>query len=93
MSDVLTLAAEARDRAGKGASRAVRREGRVPCVIYGNKVVDAQVEWPLGAGFVVGAGINNLLDERYSPRVRPGGGGGFDPGLPRNVFLSVGWQG
>jgi large subunit ribosomal protein L25 len=37
MSDVLTLAAEARDRAGKGASRAVRREGRVPCVIYGNK--------------------------------------------------------
>jgi len=37
MSDVLTLAAEARDRAGKGASRAVRREGRVPCVIYGNR--------------------------------------------------------
>lgn len=37
MSDVLTLAAEARDRAGKGASRAVRREGRVPAVIYGNK--------------------------------------------------------
>ena len=37
MSDVLTLAAEARDRAGKGASRAVRREGRVPAVIYGNR--------------------------------------------------------
>ena len=37
MSDVLTLAAEARDRAGKGASRAMRREGRVPAVIYGNK--------------------------------------------------------
>jgi large subunit ribosomal protein L25 len=37
MSEVLTLAAEARDRAGKGASRAVRREGRVPAVIYGNK--------------------------------------------------------
>jgi len=37
MSDVLTLAAEARDRAGKGASRAVRREGRVPAVVYGNK--------------------------------------------------------
>ena len=37
MSVVLTLAAEARDRAGKGASRAVRREGRVPAVIYGNK--------------------------------------------------------
>jgi large subunit ribosomal protein L25 len=37
MSDVLTLAAEARDRAGKGASRAQRREGRVPAVVYGNK--------------------------------------------------------
>ncbi len=36
MSDVLTLSAEVRDRAGKGASRALRREGRVPAVIYGN---------------------------------------------------------
>jgi large subunit ribosomal protein L25 len=37
MSDTLTLSAETRDRAGKGASRALRREGRVPAVIYGNK--------------------------------------------------------
>src|SRR6476619_3018129 len=29
--------AEARDRAGKGASRALRRDGRVPAVIYGEK--------------------------------------------------------
>lgn len=36
MSDLLQLSAEARDRAGKGASRAHRREGRVPAVIYGN---------------------------------------------------------
>ncbi len=35
MSDQLTLAAETRDRAGKGASRALRRDGRVPAVIYG----------------------------------------------------------
>lgn len=35
MSDQLTLSAEARERAGKGASRALRREGRVPAVIYG----------------------------------------------------------
>ena len=35
MSDTLTLAAETRDRVGKGASRALRREGRVPAVIYG----------------------------------------------------------
>lgn len=35
MSEQLTLTAETRDRAGKGASRAHRREGRVPAVIYG----------------------------------------------------------
>ncbi|MCB2061688.1 MAG: 50S ribosomal protein L25/general stress protein Ctc [Novosphingobium sp.] len=37
MSDALTLPAEARERAGKGASRALRREGRVPAVVYGGK--------------------------------------------------------
>jgi large subunit ribosomal protein L25 len=37
MSDQLTLSAETRERAGKGASRAMRREGRVPAVVYGNK--------------------------------------------------------
>ncbi len=36
MSDQLTLSAEARDATGKGASRSLRREGRVPAVIYGN---------------------------------------------------------
>ncbi|KLE35499.1 50S ribosomal protein L25/general stress protein Ctc [Aurantiacibacter luteus] len=36
MSDALELSAELRERAGKGASRALRREGRVPAVIYGN---------------------------------------------------------
>ncbi|HAU22572.1 MAG TPA: 50S ribosomal protein L25 [Erythrobacter sp.] len=37
MSDALTLPAEARDRVGKGASRALRRDGRVPAVVYGGK--------------------------------------------------------
>ena len=37
MSDALTLPAETRERAGKGASRALRRDGRVPAVIYGGK--------------------------------------------------------
>ena len=37
MSDALILPAEARERAGKGASRALRREGRVPAVVYGGK--------------------------------------------------------
>ena len=37
MRDALTLPAETRERAGKGASRALRRDGRVPAVIYGGK--------------------------------------------------------
>jgi len=37
MSDTLTLSAQTRERAGKGASRAMRLEGRVPAVVYGNK--------------------------------------------------------
>jgi large subunit ribosomal protein L25 len=35
MSAVKQIQAVARDRAGKGAARAVRRQGRVPAVIYG----------------------------------------------------------
>lgn len=37
MSDVLELKAEVRERVGKGAARAIRRDGRVPGVIYGDK--------------------------------------------------------
>lgn len=43
MSEQLTLPAESRERAGKGASRALRRDGRVPCVIYGDKKEPVQV--------------------------------------------------
>lgn len=37
MSEAMKLVAEARDRAGKGASRALRRDRRVPAVVYGDK--------------------------------------------------------
>ena len=37
MSEQLTLSAETRERAGKGASRALRNQGRVPAVVYGEK--------------------------------------------------------
>ena len=36
MSDI-TFNANLREKAGKGAARACRREGRVPAVIYGGK--------------------------------------------------------
>ena len=37
MSEALKLPAELRERAGKGASRELRRNGRIPAVIYGGK--------------------------------------------------------
>ncbi len=37
MSEIRELMVEPRERAGKGSSRAARREGLVPAVIYGNK--------------------------------------------------------
>jgi large subunit ribosomal protein L25 len=43
MSETLTLSAETRDRVGKGASRSLRREGRVPAVIYGNNQDPASI--------------------------------------------------
>jgi len=37
MSEVRTLSVQKRERAGKGAARASRREGIIPGVVYGNK--------------------------------------------------------
>jgi len=37
MAETQTLAAEAREKGSKGAVRSLRREGRVPAVIYGEK--------------------------------------------------------
>ena len=34
---MITFNAEKREKAGKGAARACRREGRVPAVVYGGK--------------------------------------------------------
>jgi large subunit ribosomal protein L25 len=37
MATIVQIEAEARERAGKGAARATRRQGKVPAVIYGAK--------------------------------------------------------
>lgn len=37
MAEAQTLSAMARDKGGKGAARAIRRDGLVPAVIYGDK--------------------------------------------------------
>ena len=38
MANIVTIAAETRAQAGKGAARATRRAGKVPAVIYGGKI-------------------------------------------------------
>ena len=64
MSETLTLPAETR-RAGKGASRALRREGRVPAVVYGGKeeilaihVEEKELRRQLGTGHF----FNSVVD-------------------------------
>ncbi|MFN4019112.1 MAG: 50S ribosomal protein L25/general stress protein Ctc [Erythrobacter sp.] len=65
MSETLTLPAEPRERAGKGASRALRRDGRTPCVIYGGKeeptlihVEQKELVRQLGTGHFMNSIIN-----------------------------------
>ena len=37
MAEISEIKAAARDQMGKGAARAIRREGRIPAIIYGDK--------------------------------------------------------
>ncbi len=50
-----------------------------------------EVSVPRIAATVFG-GVTNLTDERYYSRIRPGGGGGIDPGLGRMVYVGVGGE-
>ena len=43
MSDVRTLTAEIKQGTGKGPARAIRRQGRVPAIVYGNSIDPAMV--------------------------------------------------
>lgn len=43
MPEIISLTAEPRDRAGKGAARAARRSGRVPGIIYGGSDAPVQI--------------------------------------------------
>ncbi|TRD09899.1 50S ribosomal protein L25/general stress protein Ctc [Erythrobacter insulae] len=69
MSDALTLPAETRERAGKGASRALRREGRIPAVIYGGNeepltihVEEKELVKQLGTGHFMNSIVQVELD-------------------------------
>ena len=65
MSNVYEIAAEKRERAGKGIARALRREGLVPAVIYGDKKDPEGIALNLGEVkklFNTGRMMNTLLD-------------------------------
>lgn len=55
-------------------------------------VWDASIEIPFGERIVLSGQINNLFDEAYIARIRPGGGGGIDPGASRNASVSLAWR-
>ena len=64
MSDQLELAAEARERVGKGASRELRRQGRVPAVIYGLNQAPASIhleEKALARALATGHFMNSVV--------------------------------
>ena len=77
MSDVIVLAAELREKPGRGAARAARRAGRVPAVVYGGKgePINVSVDGrELGHEFEKGGFTNRLLDLKIdgeSNRVLP----------------------
>ena len=85
MSDTLTLSAETRDRVGKGASRALRREGRVPAVIYGDNKEPTSIhldERALMKALHTGHFMNSVV-------MIEGAGGKAIRTLPKDVSLDV----
>ena len=80
MSETLKLSAETRERAGKGASRAVRLTGRVPAVVYGNKLAPQTIhveEKALVRQLHTGHFMNSVVEIEL--------GGAVERTLPRDV--------
>ncbi|MEQ8247576.1 MAG: 50S ribosomal protein L25/general stress protein Ctc [Alphaproteobacteria bacterium] len=82
MSDQHVIAAQVRDRAGKGAARAARRAGMVPAVIYGAEKDPTHVvieRRQLQAEIAKGGFTSRLLDITL--------GGGKEHVLPREIHF------
>ncbi len=98
MSEQLTLAAETRGQVGKGASRSLRRAGRVPAVIYGNKQDPVAIhleEKALMRALMTGHFMNStvILDVAGAPALTLPKDVSFDPVSDRPVhvdFLRIG---
>jgi Fe(3+) dicitrate transport protein len=58
----------------------------LPAEIPAHHVLDLALEWPLGRGLALLAGINNLTDETYYSRIRSDG---IDPAPSRTTYLGL----
>ncbi len=83
MTENTTLAALPREAAGTGPARALRREGRVPAILYGGdrepamlSVEDRRLRWLIGRG-----GFSNTL---FDLQIE---GGGSERVIPKEVQL------
>lgn len=63
MSEVKVLKAEKRERAGKGSSRDIRRNGLIPAVIYGNKqpALSITVDYKTVYYLIYGGGFKSTI--------------------------------
>ncbi|WP_420382618.1 50S ribosomal protein L25/general stress protein Ctc [Novosphingobium sp.] len=65
MSETLHLSAEAREQVGKGASRVLRRAGRTPAVVYGDKQTPVSIhleEKALRKALSTGHFLNSIVE-------------------------------
>ncbi len=82
MAEIITLAAQARDRVGKGAARATRRAGQIPAVIYGDKKEPVAISLDpkiLTRVYLKGGFLSHLVDLQLD--------GATHRTLPRDVQL------
>lgn len=82
MSSFVKIDATARERIGKGASRASRRENMIPCVIYGGKKEPSSITIPLNM-IVRLINRGGFLSHTYAINV----GGTVEKVVPRDLQL------
>ena len=63
MSEVKTLKAVKRERAGKGSSRALRDNGQIPAVIYGDKqpAISVAIDYKTIYYLIYGGGFKSTV--------------------------------
>ncbi len=72
MKAAATLEAKPRENSGKGAARALRREGNIPAILYGNQQDPAKIALPLKEltlEYKKGAFFNKIVDIKVEGKV------------------------